>query len=56
MNYKKKLIDAFIISIVPVLLGYETKLFKDGRAEQPLEFVKVKTFETGLIQLHYKRK
>jgi len=49
------LIDEFIISIVPVLLGNGTKLFKDGRPEQTLEFVKAKTFETGLTQLHYVR-
>ncbi len=49
------LIDEFIISVVPVLLGSGTRLFKDGRPEQTLKFVKAKTFETGLAQLHYKR-
>lgn len=53
---KNDLIDEFIISVVPVLLGNGTRLFKDGRPEQLLESVNVKTFETGLIQLHYKRK
>ena len=53
---KNDLIDEFIISVVPVLLGNGTRLFKDGRPEQLLEFVKAKTFETGLAQLHYKRK
>jgi dihydrofolate reductase len=53
---KSDLIDEFIVSIVPVLLGDGTKLFKDGRPEQQLELVKTKTFDTGLIQLHYKRK
>lgn len=53
---KYDLIDELIISIVPVLLGNGTRLFKDGRPEQSLEFIKVKTFETGLTQLHYKRK
>src|SRR5512133_2279900 len=48
-------IDEFIISIVPVLVGNGTRLFKNGRPEQKLEFVSAKTFETGLIQLHYKR-
>lgn len=53
---KNDLIDEFIISIIPVLLGNGTRLFKDGRPEQLLEFVTAKTFDTGLIQLHYKRK
>ncbi len=53
---KNDLIDEFIISIVPVLLGNGTRLFKDERPEQLLEFVTAKTFDTGLIQLHYKRK
>lgn len=53
---KNDFVDEFIISVVPVLLGNGTKLFKDGRPEQLLEFVTVKTFDTGLVQLHYKRK
>ncbi|WP_266203090.1 dihydrofolate reductase family protein [Pontibacter kalidii] len=53
---KSDLIDEFIISIVPVLLGNGTRLFKDGRPEQTLELVTAKTFDTGLTQLHYKRK
>lgn len=53
---KSDLIDEFIISIVPVLVGNGTRLFKDGRPEQQLEFVNAKTFDTGLTQLHYKRK
>lgn len=53
---KKDLIDEMIISVIPVLLGNGTRLFKDGRPEQQLELVNAKTFETGLIQMHYKRK
>ena len=53
---KNDLIDEFIISVVPVLLGNGTRLFKDGRPEQLLELVNSKTFDTGLTQLHYKRK
>ena len=49
------LIDEFIISVVPILVGGGTKLFKDGRPEQKLTLVSVKSFEKGLIQLHYKR-
>ena len=53
---KNDLLDELIISIVPVLVGNGTRLFKDGRPEQQLELVNAKTFDTGLTQLHYKRK
>ena len=53
---KHDLIDDFIISVIPVLLGNGTRLFKDGRPEQTLKFIEAKTFETGLTQLHYERK
>lgn len=53
---KKDLIDEMIISVIPVLLGNGTRLFKDDRPEQLLELVSTKTFETGLIQMHFKRK
>ena len=50
------LIDELIISIIPVLVGNGTRLFKDSRPEQELEFMSAKSFDTGLIQLYYKRK
>ena len=53
---KSDLIDEFIISIVPILVGSGTRLFKNGRPEQQLELVNSETFDTGLTQLHYKRK
>jgi dihydrofolate reductase len=53
---KNDLIDEFVISVVPVLVGSGTRLFNDGRPEQLLELKSVKTFDTGLTQLHYRRK
>ncbi|GGH01885.1 diacylglycerol kinase [Parapedobacter pyrenivorans] len=53
---KHDLVDEFIISVIPILLGNGTRLFKDGRPEQTLEFITAKTFETGLTQLHYIKK
>jgi len=50
------LVDEMIISIIPVLVGNGTKLFKDGRPEQLLKLVSVKQYNTGLVQLHYQRK
>lgn len=52
---KDNLIDEFIISVIPILVGSGTKLFKDGRPEQKLELVSVKSFEKGLTQLQYQR-
>ncbi len=53
---KNDLIDELIISVIPILVGNGTRLFKDGRPEQRLEFVSAKTYDTGLVQLRYKRK
>ena len=53
---KLDLIDEMIISIVPVLLGDGIRLFNDERPEQLLDLVSVKSFDKGLVQLHYRRK
>ncbi len=52
---KNDLLDEIIISVIPILVGNGTRLFKDNRPEQKLKLVNVKTFDTGLTQLHYKR-
>lgn len=52
---KNDLIDECIISIIPVLVGNGIRLFQDNRPEHELELISVKSFETGLTQLHYKR-
>lgn len=52
---QRDLIDELILSVVPILLGDGVRLFKDGRPEQALRFRTAKTFDTGLVQLHYKR-
>jgi dihydrofolate reductase len=49
------LIDEFILSIIPILVGQGIKLFKDGRPEQKLELISSKQFELGVVQLHFKR-
>jgi dihydrofolate reductase len=51
---KHKLIDELTVSIIPVLLGNGTKLFKDGIPEQTLELITAKSFDTRLVQLHYR--
>jgi dihydrofolate reductase len=52
---KEELVDEFIVSIIPVLLGGGTRLFKDGRPEGKLALISSRSYETGLVQLHYKR-
>jgi dihydrofolate reductase len=49
------LIDEFVISIIPILIGRGIQLFQDGRPEQKLVLVSAKWFETGLVQIHYRR-
>lgn len=52
---KSDLIDEYIISIVPLLLGDGIRLFKDGGIEHKLQLVSSKAYEKGLVQLHYVR-
>jgi dihydrofolate reductase len=51
---KENLIDEFIISVIPILLGNGTSLFKNQRPVENLKLLETKTFDTGLVQLHYK--
>lgn len=51
---KYKLIDEFVISIIPILVGDGVRLFKNGRPEQSLTLISSTAFEKGLVQLHYK--
>jgi dihydrofolate reductase len=50
---KKQLIDEFIISIVPIVLGEGVRLFHNTNPEQQLKLTGVKHFDMGLVQLHY---
>lgn len=52
---KQNLVDEFVISIIPVFLGDGIKLFRDGRPEMNLKLIESKEFETGLVQLHYRK-
>lgn len=49
------LIDRFIISTVPVLLGGGIRLFKDGRPRQGLKLVRSQAFPSGLVQGEWER-
>ena len=50
---KENLIDEFIISIIPILLGDGIRLFKDNRPELQLSLMHSECYGTGLVQLHY---
>ncbi len=49
------LVDEFIISVVPILLGHGMPLFREDRPEMQIRHISTKTFETGVVQSHYKR-
>lgn len=50
---KENLIDEYIISVVPIVVGDGVRLFKEGLPEQKLNLISSKSFTKGLIQLHY---
>ena len=52
---KSDLIDEFIITIIPILLGDGIPLFKGRSNEKKLELIDVKKFDQGPVQLHYFR-
>jgi dihydrofolate reductase len=49
------LIDRYIISTVPVLLGGGIRLFQEGRAMRKLELVESRRFASGLVKSEYRR-
>ncbi len=49
----ENLIDEFIISIIPVLLGGGTRLFKEGHYTQQLRLLRSQSFTSGLVQVQY---
>jgi dihydrofolate reductase len=52
---KKDLIDEYIISVIPIILGDGKRLFKGGVPSIKLKTVSSKQYESGLVQLHYQR-
>jgi len=51
----KNLIDEYIISVIPIILGRGKRLFSGDTKMIPLKTLSAKQYETGLIQLHYIR-
>ena len=50
---KKGLVDEFWIFVNPILLGQGIPLFKDISESVKLSLIETKTFDSGVIALHY---
>ncbi|MBP6671783.1 MAG: dihydrofolate reductase [Bacteroidetes bacterium] len=51
---KDSLIDEYIVSIIPILLGTGIRLFKGIPFRTDLRLVSCRSFDTGLVQMHYR--
>ena len=51
----EELIDGFWLFVNPVILGQGMPLFKDVTGTTKLKFVESKTFQCGVIALHYEK-
>lgn len=51
---QSKVVDELIISVIPILLGDGIRLFQGNIPTQGLELVDTKSYEKGLVQLHYR--
>lgn len=49
-------IDEMILSIIPVMLGKGTRLFPGEPKESEFELINAEAFETGVVNLCYRRK
>lgn len=49
------LIDRYIISTIPVLLGGDIRLFKAGRPQHALRHVRSQSYPSGLVQGEWER-
>ena len=47
------LIDDFIISVIPVLVGEGTRLFQNPQNKHQMILLNAHRYSTGLVQLHY---
>ncbi|MEH1931486.1 dihydrofolate reductase family protein [Nostoc sp.] len=50
------LIDEYIISTIPIILGGGIRLFPPSSPEEKLELINSKQYPSGLLQSHYRRK
>lgn len=52
---EKDLIDEYIISVIPIILGDGKRLFLGGTPMINIKAKPAKNYETGVVQLHYVR-
>ena len=52
---ERNLIDEYIVSVIPVLLGDGIRLFPGGTEMIRLKAMPARYFDTGLVQLRYRR-
>jgi len=50
---KNNLIDEFIITVIPVVLGEGIPLFGEGCGEHKLKLQNIKSYDSGVVQLSY---
>jgi dihydrofolate reductase len=50
---KEDLIDKYIITVIPTVLGSGISLFDNENPEIDLKLLDVKQYDSGLVQLHY---
>lgn len=53
---RRDLIDRYVISVIPVLLGEGIHLFKQGRPQHQLTLLNAVSYPSGLVQLQYERR
>ncbi len=52
---KRRLIDEYVITLLPVILGHGLRLFPSPIAEEWLSLAGFRTYDRGVIQLCYRR-
>jgi dihydrofolate reductase len=52
---QKDLIDEFIISVIPIILGDGKRLFLGSTPRSGLQALPPRSYPSGLVQLHYIR-
>ena len=53
---KNNLIDEIIVTIIPIMLGEGIPLFYKNNGEHKLKLLDTKSFDSGVVQLHYQFK